>query len=274
MQTGSSAWWMLVDRVRERAESAGLIGSAATLMACTGRASPFLVVCRDEARERESDRAVPGAMPFILGDADRDGQRRVALVQRPVVTGHVRLGRRRICRRQGGLDADDFSLLWHCLQGRDALALIPARPDGWAETPRTMDLIPLPLHPQLGLPAAGALIRADLRNRTGCVPGWAFPHCVAAVSPDWLAQPGQGGRIAWVLYLRMRRALLGKRGDGDFHLLATRRWMWMIPHPAGPALDYAGVFTVTSSAQWESLMRSGPWAALTGVAEEEASLCG
>lgn len=274
MQTGSSAWWMLVDRVRERAESAGLVGPAATLMACPGRASPFIVICRDEAGEPENERAATGVMPFILGDADPDGQRRVALVQRPLVTGHLRLARRRMCRRQGGLDADDFSLLWRCLQGRDALAMVPARPDGWAEMPRTMDLLPLPLHPQLGLPAASALIHADLRNQMGCVPGWTFPHRIAAISPDWLAQPDRGGRIAWVLYLRMRRALLGKRGDGDFHLLATRRWMWMVPHPTGPALDYAGVFAVASSAQWETLMHSGPWGALRGVAEEEASLCG
>lgn len=272
MQTGSSAWWMVVDRLRDQAATAGLVAATPTLVACPGPDGPFLVVAHADP---EKDRSgVAGTLPLLVGDIGAEGRHQIGLVKQPVIAGQLRLARRQACRRRGGLDADDFALLWRCLRGRDALAVLPAHHDSMSETPRTVDVFPLPLHPQVALPAAAALIRADLRMHMGSVPGWTFPHRVVAVPPDWLARPDRGGRIAWVLYLRMRRALQGKHGDGDFHLLVTRRWMWMVPRPIGAALDYAGVFAISSTAQWDGLMRSGPWAGLAGTPDEAASLCG
>lgn len=265
MQTGSSAWWMAVDRARERAEAANLLASPATLISCPGHDGPYLIAWRD-ARP-----GVGAAVPPIMMDSClQQGLHRVALLRRPLLKGQMRLARRQPCVRQGGLDAEDFTMLWRCLQGRDVLAFVPARS---GDVPRTVDIVPLPLHPEIALPASKALIQADLRSQFGLVPGWAFPHRVAAVSPEWLAQPEQGGRIAWVLYLRMRRALQGKRGDRDFHMLVTRRWMWLVPCPIGAALEYAGVVAVRTTEQWERMMQSGPWSALSAIAEE-ASLCG
>jgi ATP adenylyltransferase/5',5'''-P-1,P-4-tetraphosphate phosphorylase II len=195
-----------------------------------------------------------------------------------MLRGQLRLVRERP-RNRKGLDADDFALLWRCLQGRDALGFFRAPAATQTAARRDLELAPLPLHPLVSLPVANALLQADLRNGFGRVPGWSFPHLLAAVAPDWLAQPWRGGRIAWVLYLRMRRALQGKSGAGDCHLLATRRWMWLVPSPAGAVLDYAGLMSVRTAAQWEQLMRCGPWASLAAggpgiVSEQEAGLCG
>ena len=203
---------------------------------------------------------------------------RAELVREPLLRGQLRLIRQQP-RKRHGLDADDFALLWRCLQGRDALGFFRASLSPRSGARRDLELAPLPLHPLCGLPVASALLQADLRHGFGRVPSWSFPHLVAAVAPDWLAQPDRGGRIAWVLYLRMRRALQGKSGAGDGHLLATRRWMWLVPDPAGAVLDYAGLMSVRSPAQWEELMRRGPWTRLADggldvVAEQEAGRCG
>lgn len=282
MQTGSLAWWMTVDRARERAEAAGLLAPPATLVPGAWRGSPYLIRWNHEASS-------PGPMsaespaPAVsvnsgMGSASGMAIHRMELLREPLLRGQLRLVRQQQRKRQG-LDADDFALLWRCLQGRDALGFFRASLSPRSGARRDLELAPLPLHPLAGLPVASALLQADLRHGFGRVPLWSFPHLVAAVAPDWLAQPDRGGRIAWVLYLRMRRALQGKSGAGDCHLLATRRWMWLVPNPAGAVLDYAGLMSVRTAAQWEGLMRRGPWASLADgglavVAEQEAGLCG
>ncbi|MGB2942140.1 MAG: hypothetical protein WBB79_04860 [Candidatus Macondimonas sp.] len=280
MQTGSLAWWMTVDRARERAEVAGLLAPPVTLVPSVWRGSPYLVRWNHEGftpGPMPAAEAVPvngGGMGMVSGMVTH----RTELVGEPLLRGQLRLVRQQPRKRQG-LDADDFALLWRCLQGRDAVGFFRASLSARSGARRDLELAPLPLHPLAGLPVASALLQADLRHGFGRVPLWPFPHLVAAVAPDWLAQPDRGGRIAWVLYLRMRRALQGKSGAGDGHLLATRRWMWLVPNPAGAALDYAGLMSVRSPAQWEGLMRRGPWASLADgglavVTEQEAGLCG
>lgn len=282
MQTGSLAWWMAVDRGRARAEAAGLLAPPATLVPGAWRGSPYLVRWNPGAASLGPvPEASPApAVPIHGGKESASGTatHRAELVREPLLQGQLRLVRQRPRSRQG-LDADDFALLWRCLQGRDALGFFPASASSRGAARRDLELAPLPLHPQSCLPVASALLQADLRHGFGRVPLWSFPHLVAAVAPDWLAQPDRGGRIAWVLYLRMRRALQGKSGAGDCHLLATRRWMWLVPNPAAAVLDYAGLLSVHSPAQWEGLMRRGPWASLADsglgvVSEQEAGLCG
>jgi ATP adenylyltransferase/5',5'''-P-1,P-4-tetraphosphate phosphorylase II len=283
MQTGSLAWWMAVDRARERAEASGLLAPPATLVPGAWRGSPYLIGWNDEIPARAP---LSGGLPVLSPSLSNDGggsasgtvTHRAELVRQPILRGQLRLVRERL-RNRKGLDADDFALLWRCLQGRDALGFFRASAASQSDGRRDLELAPLPLHPLSGLPVASALIQADLRNGFGRVPLWSFPHLLAAVAPDWLAQPERGGRIAWVLYLRMRRALQGKSGAGDCHLLATRRWMWLVPNPASAVLDYAGLMSVHTPAQWEGLMRRGPWASLADgglgvVSEQEAGLCG
>jgi len=129
MQTGSLAWWMAVDRARERAEAAGLLAPPATLMPGTWRGSPYLLRWDHEAASPgPMSAASPApAVPVNGGTGSASGMatHRVELVREPLLRGQLRLIRQQARKRQG-LDADDFALLWRCLQGRDALGFFRA----------------------------------------------------------------------------------------------------------------------------------------------------
>ncbi|HSU77226.1 MAG TPA: phosphorylase [Burkholderiales bacterium] len=196
--------------------------------------------------------APPRADP--LGDYEPDlflgdvGSAHYALLNKfPVVPNHLLLVTRRFAPQEELLDAADFAALAAVMAELDWLAFYNAGRDAGASQARKhLQLAPA------GVPLEPLITR-------GALP---FRHAVASL-PRLDAMHD------------VYRALIAPWARAPYNLLATRRWMLVVPRRQARyeslsvnALGFAGSLLVRNSAELESVRRAGPMNVLRAVTLE------
>jgi ATP adenylyltransferase len=189
-----------------------------------------------------------------LGDYEPDlfvadvGARHYALLNKyPVMPDHLLVVTRRNAPQEELLDADDFAALGVLMAELDWLAFYNAgREAGASQARKHLQLVP-----------AGVPLEALITG--GALP---FRHAYAAL-PSLDAMH------------RVYRDLIGPWPAGPYNLLATRRWMLVVPRRreryetiSVNALGFAGSLYVRNSSELEAVRHAGPMNVLRAVTLE------
>jgi len=199
--------------------------------------------------------APPRADP--LGDYEPDlyvgevGSTHYALLNKyPVMADHLLVVTRRFAPQEELLDASDFAALAELLAELDWLAFYNGgRLAGASQARKHLQLVPLPLAPEVDA-------RVPLEPLYGALP---FAHGYA--------------RLTTVSDLEATyRRLLARWPGVPYNLLATRRWMLVVPRRQEHygtisinALGFAGSLFVRERAELELVRRAGPLKVLAAV---------
>lgn len=241
---------------------------------------------KEEALEEQGR---SGANPFLPPDPDLVvaglSDTHLAVLNRfPVMRHHLLILTRGFEHQALALTAGDFHALARCLAEIDGFAFYNSAPEAGASQPhRHLQLIPFPLgrgpEPTPVERALGPVLQDPGR---GALPAFPFRHAVAPLPEQAWEDPGEVRHAAEALRLGYRalaarvglRLTTGER-TAPYNLLATRRWMMLVPrrreHVEGVsvnALGFAGSFLVEDREGLEVVRRRGPIAALRAVAHE------
>ncbi|MDZ7747531.1 MAG: hypothetical protein U5K43_00735 [Halofilum sp. (in: g-proteobacteria)] len=242
-------------------------------------------VARKEAAATSSD-AAPPADPFMppydpdLYVGDVSATHAALLNKYNVLDDHVLLVTRAWAEQTAMLDSADFEAMLLGLAGIDGLAFYNGGTEAGASQPhKHLQVVPLPLAPEgPALPIADAFAHARLGDQVGHVPALPFRHALTRVQPAWLADPATHARDARAAAAALWRALGHDPGAAyqpvPYNLLATRRWMWLVPRrlerweglPVN-ALAFAGALLAGDEAAFGRLCAAGPMAALAATGE-------
>ena len=240
---------------------------------------------KEEAKER-NERAAKPVNPFLppepdLFVADISESHFALLNKFNVIAHHLLIVTRRFIDQEALVDLDDFQALAACMAQVDGLALYNAGAVAGASQPhKHLQLVPLPLAPG-GPPVPVDPLFASVSGRTGIlrVPGLPFRHAFAWVETGWFGET----ETAAVQLNRLYRNLLSALGlepvaragawrPGPYNLLATRRWMLLVPrskemYDSVPvnSLGFAGSMFVRDRTQMQVLKRAGPMTVLKAV---------
>jgi ATP adenylyltransferase len=236
-----------------------------------------------EAQERS------GVNPFLPPDPELVvaglSDTHLAVLNRfPVMRHHLLVLTRGFEHQALPLTAADLHALARCLAEIDGFAFYNSSPEAGASQPhRHLQLIPFPLGrgPE-PTPVERALAPILQDPGRGALPVFPFRHAVAPLPEAAWEDPGCVRHAAEALRLGYR-ALAARVGlrlaagepTAPYNLLATRRWMMLVPrrreHVEGVsvnALAFAGSFLVEDRQGLEVVRRRGPIAALRAVAYE------
>ncbi|HYW04706.1 MAG TPA: DUF4922 domain-containing protein [Gammaproteobacteria bacterium] len=275
--------WQRAAAVSARALSSGALQPIETRSEpLEDRGLPFVVrmVSSLRRKRRETAAADPSFDPFRppyqpgLWVGDLSSTHAVVLNKFNVLPQHLLLVTRRFEHQTQALGADDFAALWTTLAGREALGFYNAGAEAGASQPhKHLQAVPLPLAPELRDLPFSALFRRNAA--AGQVPDLPFVHAFVPVPARWLEDPAAGGRESGQVYRALLRAA-GLDADADdpgaYNLLATRRWLWLVPRRRAAfdgigvnALGFAGAMLVRETEQLERLRRHGPLRVLQEV---------
>ncbi|HYW92934.1 MAG TPA: DUF4922 domain-containing protein [Gammaproteobacteria bacterium] len=231
-------------------------------------------------KHRDGRAADPSFDPFRppyqpgLWAGDLSATHAVVLNKFNVLPQHLLLVTRHFEHQTQALSTADFAALWSALAGQEALGFYNAGARAGASQPhKHLQVVPLPLAPELPEPALATLFRRHAAG--GRAPELAFVHAFAPVPARWLEDPAAGGRESGQVYRELLRAV-GLAADADvpgaYNLLATRRWLWLVPRRRAAfdgigvnALGFAGALLVRDTDQLERLRRHGPLRVLREV---------
>ena len=236
-----------------------------------------------EAQERS------GVNPFLPPDPDLVvaglSDTHLAVLNRfPVMRHHLLVLTREFEHQALPLTAADLHALARCLVEIDGFAFYNSSPEAGASQPhRHLQLIPFPLgHGPEPTPIERALAPVLQDPGRGALPAFPFRHAITPLPEAAWEDPGEVRHAAEALHLgyralasRVGLALAAGRPTAPYNLLATRRWMMLVPrrreHVEGVsvnALGFAGSFLVEDREGLEVVRRRGPIAALRAVAVE------
>lgn len=239
----------------------------------------------DAGREQERT----GGNPFLPPDPDLTvaalSPTHLAVLNRfPVLRYHLLLVTREYEEQELPLTAPDFDALARCLAEIDGLGFYNSGPEAGASQPhRHLQVVPFPVG---GGPAPTPIERVltgvavDPSQATLRLYG--FRHAVAPLpetawrADDPAARAAPAMELAYrAMASRVGLALAPGRPTAPYNLLATRRWMMLVPRSrerfegvSVNALGFAGSFLVRDRQQLEVVRRHGPLAVLQGVAVE------
>jgi len=187
--------------------------------------------------------------------ADVGSAHYVLLNKYPVSANHLLIVTRRFAPQEELLNADDFRALAALMAGLDWLAFYNAgRVAGASQARKHLQLVPLPLAPEV--PASVPLESLITR---GALP---FRHAFAPL-----------GELAAMH--ATYRDLLAQCPPAPYNLLATRRWMLVVPRrqeryqsTSINALGFAGSLFVRNAAELELVRSAGPMKVLRAVTLE------
>jgi ATP adenylyltransferase len=224
----------------------------------------FAVRRVSSVRRKQEAAAHEKGNPFLPWDARLHvadvSDTHVALLNKyPVLARHVLLVTRRFAPQEEPLDEADFAALAACLGEPGALGFYNAGTEAGASQAHK--------HLQVAwlerLPVEELLAGVHERKGVLELPGLPFRHAFC-----WR----EGGSDLLEGYRRLMEAA-GVAPPAPYNLLATRRWMLLIPRRCEKfegisinALGFAGSLFVRDSAQLERLRREGPMRALRAVA--------
>ena len=201
-----------------------------------------------------------------------------------VLDDHVLLVTREWAEQTEMLDATDFEALLLGLAGMDGLAFYNGGADAGASQPhKHLQIVPLPLAPAgPALPFAEFIERAGMADGIGHSSELPFRHAIAPIPTEWFDDPVRHAPQALALAGRLWESLGYTPRSGHqpvpYNLLATRRWMWLVPRGrerwAGlgvNALGYAGALLVPDEDAFERLREIGPMQLLRATAEPRSA---
>lgn len=282
----------LLARVDERARRALACGAMQPIdtvqHAVTDAGVRFVVRQVSSLASKERDRSERAARapanPFLPPEPDllvaQVSASHVAVLNKfNVMERHLLLVTRRFVHQETWLAREDFEALAVCMAEFDSLGFYNGGTVAGASQPhRHLQLVPLPFD-AAGPPVPVEALLADAAD--GRVPGLPFRHAYARLDPAWFDRPDAAAGMLAAAF----EALAGAVGleprwvDGElrqsipYNLLATRRWMLLVPRAAEHAhgislnaLGFAGSLFVRDAAQLETVRRIGPMALLRAVA--------
>jgi ATP adenylyltransferase len=134
--------------------------------------------------------------------------------------------------------------------------------------------VPLPLgRGPAAFPLEPRLASAPLGGAVGAAPGLPFLHALARVDALAALPPGEAAAASAALYREMLRRVGADPGRTPYNLLATRRFLWLVPRTREDwdaisvnALGFAGALLVPDTAALARLRAAGPLAVLRAVA--------
>ena len=242
---------------------------------------------KEQARKRKEQAAGP-VNPFLphepdLFVADVSDTHFALLNKFNVIERHLLIVTRAFMDQETLLDVGDFEALAACMAEVDGLAFYNGGAVAGASQPRKhLQLASLPLA-KTGSPVPVERLLRALGGKTGIlrVPGLAFGHAFAWM--DYLSF--EDVKVAARQMHACYRELLAAAGlravqtgdearqSGPYNLLATPRWMLLVPRRkehfdsiAVNALGFAGSLFVRDEAQIQVVKRAGPMAVLQGTA--------
>jgi len=240
---------------------------------------------RLESRARSP--GAPAANPFLPFDpalfvADISSTHVALLNKFNLMPHHLLIVTRRFVPQEVLPDDDDIAAVCACLAQVDGLGFYNAGVAAGASQPhKHWQMVPLPLAsegPSTPIDAALEIVR-DLAGVL-TVPGLAFRHSFTWIDPTQFHRPSDAAaRIAslWPELLE-RVGVTSVERDGaryqsaPWNLLITRKWMLAAPRVredfngvAINALGFAGSMFVRDDAQFGTIKRAGPMAALQAV---------
>ena len=194
-----------------------------------------------------------------------------------VVDYHLLIITREFEEQESWLTLADFEALWACLAEIDGLAFYNGgKIAGASQRHKHLQLVPLPLVPNgVQIPIAPLLEKAEFKDSIGTIPGLPFRHAFAQLDASWMQSPLQAAAATLECYRNLLQTLGLNNGDrpGAYNLLATRKWMLIIPRSQEEfksisvnSLGFAGALLVRNSEQMKLLKDCKPMTILSQVA--------
>jgi sulfate adenylyltransferase (ADP) / ATP adenylyltransferase len=278
-QVRPGALWRQALEANARARACGELEPIATELHTVeegGVPYPVRVLGRIERKERQGA-ALRSASPFLepppsLVVGTLSATHALLLNKFPVVQPHLLVVTRAFEEQEGLLGAADFHALALCLAELDGLAFYNAGPSAGASQRHR--------HLQLIAPLGPAGLRAPIERVLGTPPqgravtvrALPFAHVTTGLglSSGCLAVDGVTLHEA---YRALRRAAGFSEARHAYNLLATRRWMLLVPRRAADweginlnAMGFAGSLLVRDKEQLARVREAGPGAVLAAVA--------
>ena len=196
-----------------------------------------------------------------------------------VVDHHLLIVTREFESQDSWLNHHDFAALWMGLMQIDGLAFYNGgKIAGASQKHKHLQLIPMPLAPE-GRPIPIEAVLPDPSTATpGSVSQLPFHHAFTPLTLDPATPPAEAAVILMEHYhLLLQLGGISKDDGGDRHsraynLLATRRWMLLVPriqentHSISiNSLGFAGSLFVKDQIQLDFLKEQGPMTLLQNV---------
>lgn len=254
------------------------------------RIMPNLARKEKAKKKQEEESAATGSdiNPFLPYDrdlfvADISDTHLCLLNKYNVIDHHLLMVTRSFEHQENWLTLRDFEAMWACLAEIDGLVFYNGgKTAGASQRHKHLQLVPLPLVEKgPRVPIESVLSSAVFEGSVGTVPAFPFVHAIARLEPEWTTSPSQAASSTLELYFYLLRAvglitnpiLNGVRQTGAYNLLATKKWMLIIPRSldafdsiAVNSLGFAGALLVRSSEQMKILKETGPMRVLQTVA--------
>lgn len=193
-----------------------------------------------------------------------------------VVDYHLLIITRAFEEQETWLTLQDFAAMWACLAEIDGLAFYNSgKIAGASQRHKHLQLVPLPLVPNgVEIPIAPLLEKAEFKGSIGTIPGLPFRHAFAQLDASWMQSPLQAASLTLECYRNLLEDLELNNGNqlGAYNLLATRKWMLIVPRSQEEfesisvnSLGFAGALLVRNSEQMKLLKECGPITVLQKV---------
>ena len=202
----------------------------------------------------------------------------VLLNKYSVVDHHVLMVTRAFEDQETLLTRTDCDVLLRSLAEVDGLAFYNAGPiAGGSQPHKHLQLIPLAAGGGPRVPIEPLLAGA---TSSGTIPGLPYLHAYAPMNPQWLHAGREGvdalrscyRSLLDAVHMPVESAIGGLERTGPYNLLATRRWLLLVPRTkeyfesiSVNALGLAGFLLVKHDGQLDTLRTHGPISALRHV---------
>jgi ATP adenylyltransferase len=242
---------------------------------------PFVVRILAQPARKQAARAGEQAArtnPFLPYDealwvADLSDTHICLLNKFNVVERHALLVTRAFEDQQQPLRVADFAALWSCLEETSGLGFYNAgEAAGASQRHKHLQLVPLPLGPGDAFPLAARLGSLAPRQGVAVPGGLPFPVALASLEALGSRRPNEAAPPLESLYREMLERTGVVPGRAPYNLLATRRWLWLVPRSraewqgiAVNALGFAGALIVPDEDAFARLRAIGPQALLRAV---------
>ncbi len=183
-----------------------------------------------------------------------------------VIDRHILMVTRAYEDQMAPLTRQDFAALWLSLQELDGLAFYNGGPVAGASQPhKHLQLLPFPLAPQ------GPPVPLEDQLLGNAPPKLPFAVAAEALAIDSARSLPEAAAILQASYQKLRQALQ-LAPDNAFNLLATRRWLVVIPRSQPSyrqisvnSLGFAGTLFVRDRQTFDRLKDLGPLTVLAQV---------
>jgi ATP adenylyltransferase len=193
-----------------------------------------------------------------------------------VVDHHLLIITRAFEEQESLLTLEDFAAMWTCLADFDGLAFYNSgKTAGASQRHKHLQLVPLRLVPSgPQIPIEPLLTAAQFQDSNATLAKLPFIHALAPLNPHWVESPFTAAQATLEGYRTLLGAVgLDARQCGAYNLLATRKWMLIVPRSQEHfqsiyvnSLGFAGALLVRNAAEMEILKAEGPMTILKNVA--------